>query len=153
MSDFNLTADQRRSLAAGRKKPLEFPVKPYGCQPQARYVIQYTRSRVLLLEDGHVVRIPAEPVWWITITHLVRHRKGHWVARYDITDLRDPTLFLKAGGTGYTTSRHSAVDELAVVVTDEVREAARAEQWHLRRLAAHAEARRRKSALRRKRTA
>ena len=110
MSDFNLSAGQRRSLAAGRKKPLEFPVKPYGCRTGARYVIQYTRARVIALEDGQVVRIPREPVWWVTVTTVVRHRKGHWVARYDITDLRDPTLFLKGGGTGYTTSHHQAVD-------------------------------------------
>ena len=33
MSDFQLSSGQRRSLAAGRKKALEFPVKPYGCAP------------------------------------------------------------------------------------------------------------------------
>ena len=135
MSDFTISDTQRWRAQRGDTKPwLDFDIKPYGCRPGATYVLRWSRPEKLLCEDGVVIRIPRTPVWWLTVTAVQRHRKGFWRVRYDTTDRRDPTLFLRAGG-GYTTSRWSAIDELAVPPDDGIRERVRDDQDEARQLA------------------
>ena len=148
-SDFTITDAQRRRTKRTDTKPwLDFDIKPYGCRPGATYVLRWSKPDKLLCGDGAVIQIPRQPVWWLTVTAVQRHRKGFWRVRYDTTDRRDPTLFLKAGG-GYTTSRWSAIDELAVPPDDHTRQQVRDDTDHLRRLARAAEQLRRRSQHRR----
>ena len=113
-SDFTISDQQRRRTQRTDVKPwLNFNIKPYGCRPGATYVLRWSKPDKLLCGDGAVIQIPRQPLWWLTVTAVQRHRKGFWRVRYDTTNRRDPTLFLKAGG-GYTTSRWSAINELAV---------------------------------------
>lgn len=131
---------------------LDFEIKPYGLAVGATYVLTWTRASNVLCDDGHVIRNERRPAWWITIVAVRRHRKGFWRATFAINDLRDPTVWLRAG-SGYTTSRRGAVDPLPVVVDESVREKAREEFWHARRLARFAEEQRARSRARRQRRA
>jgi hypothetical protein len=144
-----VTAEQRRQLIRRDSKPwLDFDVKPYGLEPGARYVLQWQRGSSHVVvgpnEEPYVFSLPRHPVWWIEITDVVRHRKGFWRARYDMFDLRDPTLYL-ARGRGYTSSRHRAIDDACVYVDSEVRAKA-VEEFEVSRRSQRSKAHRKRAA-------
>jgi hypothetical protein len=143
VSDFALSSTQRRRLLDGSFGPLEFDVKPHGCVEGAVYVLAWRRGwSVVCEEDSHVIRVPRHPVWWLTVKSVkrVRNRKLElvWRVQFDVTDRRDPDVWLRRGG-GYQTTRAGSPDPLPVAPSDEVRARAQAEFWHQRRLAAHAQ--------------
>src|SRR6185295_8736541 len=94
VSDFQVTRDQRARLLAGSFEPLDFDVKPFGCEPGAVYVLAW-RPGQPAWEPGHGVRAHRVPVWWLTVDTVQRHRKGFWRVRFDVTDNRDPDVFLR----------------------------------------------------------
>jgi hypothetical protein len=100
VSDFSVTATQRRRLLEGDYTPLDFDVKPFGCEPDAVYVLAWRRAEATLVDEAHglVARTPRHPVWYLTVTRVQRHRKGFWRVQFDVTDLRDSDLFLRPGG-------------------------------------------------------
>jgi hypothetical protein len=109
--NFRVDAGQRKRLLGGDFRPLDFDIKPFGCEPGSSYVLRRTQPVRLVCEDGVVLTIPSEPSHWITVTSVRRHRKGFWRVRFDVHDRRDPVRFL-ARGNGYTSSRWLAIDEL-----------------------------------------
>lgn len=147
-TQFELPLDHRRRLIAKNYGPLRFKYVagaacdglPVGCEPTATYVLarsQEQRSAV----DGIVIAIPPEPMWWLTVTKIGRHKSGDWLVRFDITDLRQAVWFL-APGNGYTSSRYRAIDDLEVVAPEHLRNrhraiSARDEQLRLERVAAN----------------
>lgn len=103
MSDFQISGAQRRRLKAGNYAPLEFDTKPYGCEPGARYVLAWKKASVAVLDrdTGECAVTPAHPTWFLTVTSVRRRRKGMvlvWEVRFEVTDRRDPDMFLKPGG-------------------------------------------------------
>jgi hypothetical protein len=100
VSSFSVTAGQRRRLLEGDYTPLDFDVKPFGCEPGAVYVLAWRRAEATLVDEAHglVARTPRHPVWYLTVREVQRHRKGFWRVRFDVTDLRDTDLFLRPGG-------------------------------------------------------
>lgn len=158
---FPLSQGLRRRLLQGNWRPLRFEYDPQaerdglpdGLEPGATYVLAWShRSRSAV--DGIVIEIPREPKCWFEVTKIGRHKSGDWLVRFDVTDRREPDLFL-APGNGYTTSRMVAVDDLAVVCDKHVREVydrdkalrleraiARRQQWRRNRRAGQREMRR-----------
>lgn len=110
MSDFKVSSSQRQRLLAGDYTPLDFDTKPYELEPGAVYVLAWERGQPAW-EPGHGVRALRVPVWFITVTVVQRHRKGFWRARFDVTDNRDPDVFLRRIG-GYNPDAPSSYDEL-----------------------------------------
>jgi hypothetical protein len=155
-SGFQISAAQRRRLLEGDYKALQFAIKPSGCEPGATYVLAYQAASATVCEDGFVARTPRRPVWWITVSKVeddpIRRPEARWLVRFDVTDLRDRDLYLSRHGN-YQTSRRGAVDELPVAPSDETRQKAREEFWHLRRLQRHAREQRERSKARRQRAA
>lgn len=131
-----LSLAQRNRLLAGGYSPLVFPVKPHGCEPGCRYVLNW-RGEVRTHDgNGKVVVGEREPLRWVEVTSVVRRTKGDWLVRFDVFDLRDPDRFLRASPprhdastaelkaegdsasaeeSFYTTSPAGAVDHLQVV--------------------------------------
>jgi hypothetical protein len=141
VSDFKVSSEQRQRLLDEKYAPLEFDIKPTECVPGAEYVLSWAPASAVVCEDGHVIRTPRRPVWFLTVTSCKRILKGHrfvWDVRFRVTDLRDPDLWLRRGG-GYQTTPHEAVDVLPVAPSDVVRAKAISEGWHQRRLAKFAE--------------
>lgn len=152
MSDFSVSQVQRQRLLAGDyRTPLDFDTKPYELEPGAVYVLAWTGGPSAW-EDGYGIRRPKVPVWYITVTAVQRHRKGFWRARFDVTDNRDPDLWLSHHGD-YQPTPAGAVDVLSVAPSDEVRAKAVAEFEHQRKLARFAAEQRKKWAAKRKRAA
>jgi hypothetical protein len=78
-------------------------------------ILEWEPERRLWDQDAEqLVTVPRQPLLWVEVTAVKRHRKGHWRAQLNVTDLRHQPLFLAAGGS-YTTSRFRAIDELEVV--------------------------------------
>ena len=126
----------------GDYSPLDFDVKPYELKPGARYVIGWSKASAIHVGDGEVVRIPAEPIRFLTVTKVLRHRKGFWRALFEVTDLRDRDVFLRRGGGD------SPVDELKAGAKPRwtpsmvTRAKTVNEFWHQERLKRYAEERR-----------
>src|SRR6185295_18007339 len=101
-------------------------------------------------------------VWWLTVDTVQRRRKGFWRVRFDVTDNRDPDVFLRRIG-GYNPDAPSSFDELQAGAVPQwtpsmlTRQQAVREFWHLERLRRHAEVQRERgrerSRARRKRAA
>ncbi len=149
MSDFQLDQAQRRRLLEGNMAPLEFVEKPWvegqgrGIEPGDRYVLSWKRGSVTVLDTdtGECAVTPRHPVWFLTVTKVGRRRRGSvlvWEVRFEVTDRRDPDLWLSHSGD-YQFTRRGAVDDLPVAPSDEVRRKAIAERDHLARLQRHAE--------------
>lgn len=152
MSEFQITAAQRRRLLEGESSPLDFEIKPHGCEPGAVYVLSWSKAQATIVGEGEVVRIPRRAVWFLTVTAVVRHRKGFWRVQHEVTDLRDRDVFLRPGGGD------SSVDVLDAGAKPpsawlDVRARAISEFDHQRRLARFAEERRERDRARRKRAA
>lgn len=148
MSEFQVSLEQRRRLLAGDLSPLDFDTKPYGCEPGATYVLSWSKAQATIVGEGEVVRIPRAAVWFLTVTAVVRHRKGFWRVQHEVTDLRDRDVFLRPGGGD------SSVDLLDAGAKPpsawlEVRAKAISEFDHQRRLALFADEQRERSRRRR----
>jgi hypothetical protein len=161
VSDFQVSAVQRRRLLEGHYGPLEFDTKPWvesqgRCvEPGDRYVLAWARASATAYKsdddsEAFVARIPRHPVWFLTVRSVKRRRQGGWLVRFDVTDRRDRDLWLSRSGNYQSTAR-GAVDVLPVAPSDEVRARAQAEFWHQRRLAEHAKAMRERSKARTRR--
>jgi hypothetical protein len=131
---FSLNRDQRQRLLKGDYGPLYSETKPAGCEPGATYVLSWARPRKTHFE-GAIVRPERYPTRYLTVSSVKRHRKGGWLIRFEVTDLRAPVKFLRASPpvfnphepanpsrdltaseeSFYTTSRWAAIDELEVV--------------------------------------
>lgn len=137
MSDLELTRAQRQRLKAGDYSPLDFPIgdpPAPPCSEGDRHVIKMQPATASVSrDDGFVSRTPEHPVLYLTVTSVQRHRKGFWRVRFDVTDLRDPDVFLRRGGGD------SPVDELKAGAKPppgytDARAKAVGEFWHLERL-------------------
>jgi hypothetical protein len=95
LSDFSITSEQRQHLLNGTYEPLKFDVKPNGCERGASYVLSYSKAKAIWCDDGHVIRVPRAPVWYLIVTNVQRHRKGFWRVEFQVVDLRDPDLYLR----------------------------------------------------------
>lgn len=154
-SQFQIDRAQRLRLLAGCYDPLVFETKPYGCEPGAIYVLQWSQASSSVMPNGDVVHHRAVPEWFIVVTSVVWRSAGGWAVRFDVTDRRDQIRYLKRGA-GYTSSRWLAVDERPVLGwTPQMERAAKlqAEFDAARRLARFAEERRERSRRRRMRRA
>jgi len=114
-----LTASQTRRLRNGELSALDFPFDPkcpdHGRPRECCVVLDWEPERRLWDETAEqVVTVPRQPLMWVEVTAINRHRKGHWRVQLSVTDLRHKPLYLGSGGT-YTTSRFRAIDELEVV--------------------------------------
>lgn len=106
MTDFQISATQRRRLLDGHYGALKFGVKPSGCAIGARYVLAWAprETRVFEYPDGaepFVLHTPRRPVWFLTVTRVDRvgwNEEINWRVRFDVTDLRDRDEFLARGG-------------------------------------------------------
>lgn len=158
MSDFALSLEQRRRLMEGDYSPLVFKGSaheeplPYGCKDGARYVLAWSREQRIAFPDGEVVKLPAMPVHYITVTSVVHRSAGGHSVRFDVSDYRDSTVWLAPCG-GYQLSRQGSPDHLPVVVDESVRAKTREEFWHQQRLARFAAERRKRNRARRQRAA
>jgi hypothetical protein len=92
---FQLPKDQRDKLLAENYAPLVVVRKPFGCEPGARYVLKKQKQRRFCNEDGTVVTIPEEDLWWITVTKVQRRISGDWLVRFDVTDRRHPVRLVR----------------------------------------------------------
>jgi hypothetical protein len=118
-TSFSLPLEQRRRLVAGDYRPVLVPLKPHGCELGATYGLSWSTNG---------------SVRWLTVTDLKRHRRGGWLIRFTVTDLRTPHRYLRRtppvwdpiGGrasdatteadmSSYTSSRWGAMDELEAV--------------------------------------
>lgn len=163
MSDFAVSQAQRRRLLAGDYGPLDFPYEvdkqgkplPPPCKEGDVYVLSWQCGWATVLDEktGDFTGAPRRPVWFLTVTSVKRHRKGHWRAYHAVTDIRDTDVFLRRGGGD------SSVDELRAgakpVWTPSmlVRAKAIGEFWHQERLKRHAEERKKRGRARIKRAA
>lgn len=139
-----MTQDQRRQLLGEDYGPLDFDDEP-GFDIGARYVLGWGRGQPVW-EDGYGVRCPRVAVWFVTVSSVQRHRKGFWRVRVDVTDNRDPDLFLRRIG-GQNPDAPSSFDELqAGALPDAEWLAAHSKMvasfWTRRRLERHVEERR-----------
>jgi hypothetical protein len=107
-SDFHLPADLRRRLQTSNYKPLALEIKPLGCEPGSRYVLDWQRELRTHDENGEVSIAPRMALRWITVRKVIRRVDG-WLLMFDVTDNRNPSLMLKRGG-GYTTDPLHALD-------------------------------------------
>jgi hypothetical protein len=138
MSDFTVSQAQRRRLLDGDMNPLLFDAAyPVGCKVGAMYVLAWKRKSAAAYEDGFVVSTPRHPVWFLTVTKMMRRRQGGWRVEFEVQDRRDPDLWLSHSGD-YQFTRRGAVDDLPVAPSDEVRRKAIGERDHLARLQRHA---------------
>jgi hypothetical protein len=110
-SDFHLPADLRRRLQTSNYKPLALDIKPLGCEPGSRYVLDWQRELRTHDENGEVSIAPRMALRWITVRKVIRRVDG-WLLMFDVTDNRNPSLMLKRGG-GYTTDPLHALDREA----------------------------------------
>jgi hypothetical protein len=128
-SAFSLPQHERLRLQAGNYSPVLLETKPFGCEPGAIYVLSWTRG---------TREVERAPVHFVTVTKVVRHRKGGWLIYMSASDYRMPTRFLRstppvwdpngdrkpadeeteADLSSYTSSRHTAIDELEAVPRD-----------------------------------
>lgn len=123
-SSFTLPAEHRRRLLKKEYTALRFGYDtgaagdglPDGCEQGAVYVLVWSPAQRSAV-DGIVIDIPRQPICWLTITKVGRHKTGDWLVRYDVTDRREPVRFL-ARGSGYTSSRFMAIDDLEVAPPD-----------------------------------
>jgi hypothetical protein len=131
-----------------------FDIKPFDCEPGAVYVLSWRREqRIPIRETGEVVIVPRAAELYLTVTSVLRRSAGGWSVRFDVTDLRDSTVWLAPGG-GYQLSRRGSPDNLPLLaVSDEVRAKTREEFWHQKRLARFTAERRERSRARRRRAA
>lgn len=130
MSDFQISAVQRRRLLEGIYKPLVFQGVmdpdnererlPYGCCVGARYVLAWKQAQATVLDEdtGEVAIMPKHPTWFITVTQVdggPRKRRQlfdrPWVVSFSVTDIRDPNRFLGRIG-GYDPDAPASFDQL-----------------------------------------
>ena len=171
MSDFQISAGQRRQLLEGNYRPLVFqgvmdpdnPAErlPHGCRVGAVYVLAWKKAAATLVdaENRVVARVPRHPTWYLTVTAVEGGpRKPRqlfdkpWVVHFAVTDIRDTDVFLRPGGGD------SSVDLLGAGAKPpsawlEVRARTISEFDHQRRLARVAEEKRERSRQRGKRAA
>lgn len=107
-----LTRDERSRLLGDCK---ELPAvireeEPNVKQGDTIIVLRARPPRHADPDDGHVFDAPLEPVVWLTVRQVVRHRKGGWKVRYDVTDLREAPLY-PARKAGYTTDSSRAIEK------------------------------------------
>jgi hypothetical protein len=95
LSDFSITGEQRQQLLNGTYEPLKFDIKPMGCEKGSQYILSYSKAKSIWCDDGHVIRLPREPVWFIRVTGVQRLRKGGWRVEYSVVDRRDPDLYIR----------------------------------------------------------
>lgn len=154
-SGFKISAEQRQRLLAKDYRPLVFDIKPTGCEPGAIYVL--ARARDWGVEDGRLRHLPPAPVWFITVTSRKRRRQGGWIAWFNVTDLRDPDVFLRPGGGDLHGSDPLGAGRKPDPEWVRVRARTVGEFWHAERLKRHAEEQRlwgrERSKARRKRAA
>lgn len=106
-----LTRNEKAAILAGGTPQITRPTKP-DLEPGTKVVLAHSKPKRYWDETtSSVFGAPREPSAWITVTKVVRHRKGGWVVRYDITDNRQPAL-LMARGSGYTTDPTVAIDDV-----------------------------------------
>jgi hypothetical protein len=113
-SDFHLPAALRRRLQTSNYKPLALEIKPLGCEPGSRYVLDWQRELRTHDENGEVSIAPRMALRWITVRKVIRRVDG-WLLMFDVTDNRNPSLMLKRGG-GYTTDPLHALDRESAVL-------------------------------------
>jgi hypothetical protein len=114
-----LSAAQRQRLLAGNYGPLTFDIKPHGCEPGSRYVLNWQQAIRTDNGQGDVYVTERQPLRWITVTHVVRKVKGSWLVRFDVTDKRHPRRLLRANPPRHDASRAESVNVEANVAAAE----------------------------------
>lgn len=116
-----LSATQVRRLRNGELSTLEFafpfdPSDPARGRPaECCVILEWEPERRLWdRESEQLVTVPRQKLMWLEVTAVNRHRKGHWLVQFSVTDNRHKPLYLGPQGS-YTTSRFRAIDELEVV--------------------------------------
>ncbi len=127
-----LSSVQRRQLQKGDYTPLVFDVRPV--EGPCCMVLTWSKQQRDHDGAGGQLVMPRRAVRWIEVTSIKRHRKGGWQVRFDVTDLRQDTRFLRstppvwdphrgkasdatkeADMSSYTSSRWASIDELEAV--------------------------------------
>lgn len=102
---------ERARILAGDHSAIVRELEP-AFEPGSSHVLSWSRPRGSVDHDAlQVVKPPPEPLFWIVIRKVVRHRNGTWRVRFDVFDRRMRTRLIRRKPPAAPTEDEAAIDE------------------------------------------
>jgi hypothetical protein len=107
---------ERSRILAGDYSPIVRDLQP-AMEKGSTHVLSWSRPTGSVDQQGEgLPKAPPEPLFWIVITRVVRHKNGTWRISFDIHDRREPRRLIRRKPPAMPFGDESEIDpELARV--------------------------------------